>query len=72
MNLINSESLDQIKGGEMGHCNKTGDTIICFKKEKIYACLNGELNCEGEFSSSCNILGVTISGCDKVTITPKP
>lgn len=70
MNLINPESLNQIKGGEAGSCNKTGDTIACNIVGKIINCATAEVNCKGEFSSSCeNISSFTVSGCTSVSIS---
>lgn len=69
MHLINSEKLDQLKGGSQGTCNKTGDTISCGLLGKIINCKTGELNCIGNFSSSCDKGSFTVSGCTEVTIT---
>ncbi|MCQ2320613.1 MAG: hypothetical protein MJZ91_04700 [Bacteroidales bacterium] len=68
LNLLNPDKLGQIKGGTS--CTKAGDTIICGTNHKIIVCITGEASCEQNFSSSCNILGVTI-GCEEFTIKPQ-
>lgn len=55
MDLLNSESLEQITGGKNWDCTKTGDTIYCnILAGDSILCATVEMSCNGgKFTFAC-------------------
>ncbi len=61
LELLNSESMSEITGGNVYECTKAGDTIFKNFKVLIKLCATYEASCTGKFSYMCGINDMSCS-----------
>ena len=70
MDLLNPEEMKNVNGGAKFECNKKGDTVMKGMGTEIVVCATMELSCQPKVSTKCGYLGVSISGCQTVSLGP--
>lgn len=55
LELLNSESLSEITGGNVSECTQAGDTLYKNIKVHIKLCATYEASCTGKFTYQCGV-----------------